>query len=157
VRIPNETMVKARVTNYTRHPLRRIDVEFTVVFGTDLERLREALLEVVDANPLCFDEPAPLVQVYAFTEGTVNGRLCVWVLRQNFLAMRTELHLMVSAVFRRERVQVGLPQRVLWQGLPPMPAPGPEGGDAPGLLDAPGRPDAPSASPAPSPPKPSGT
>lgn len=120
VRIPNETMVKARVTNYTRHPLRRVDVEFTVVFGTDLDRLRQVLLVEVDHNPLSFDEPAPMVQFLAFIEGSVQGRLCVWVLRQNFLLMRTELHQLVSRVFRTHGVQVGLPQRMIWQGLPPV-------------------------------------
>lgn len=113
VRIPNETMVKARVTNYTRHPLRRIDIEFVVPFGTDLAQLERWLLQAVDLNPLCFDEPSPSVQLYGFAEGNVQGRLCVWTLREHFVLLRTQLHQLVSEVFLAHQIPMGVPQRQL--------------------------------------------
>ena len=61
VRIPNETMIKSEVTNLRRFPIRRIDLQIGVAYKEDLREVREVLLEVADRNPLCLEEPAPLI------------------------------------------------------------------------------------------------
>ena len=36
VRIPNEILIKAKVTNITRFPARRLNIDLSVVYGTDI-------------------------------------------------------------------------------------------------------------------------
>src|SRR5262245_38988329 len=57
VRIPNETLLKTEVTNYTRYPIRRVDVDLTVAFRQNLARVRDLLEAIADEEPLAFDEP----------------------------------------------------------------------------------------------------
>jgi small-conductance mechanosensitive channel len=66
VRVPNETLVKAQVTNYSRFPIRRYDLMLGVAYREDLDRVREVLEAVADANPLCLEEPRPQIFFQGF-------------------------------------------------------------------------------------------
>ena len=54
IRIPNETLIKSDVTNITRFPIRRVDINVGVAYKEDISRVREILLEIAFKNPLCF-------------------------------------------------------------------------------------------------------
>ncbi|RXM22074.1 mechanosensitive ion channel, partial [Citrobacter sp. AAK_AS5] len=43
VRMPNETIIKSRVTNLTHFPIRRIDLRLGVAYREDLARVRAVL------------------------------------------------------------------------------------------------------------------
>jgi small-conductance mechanosensitive channel len=50
VRIPNETLIKASITNMTRWPIRRLDMPLVVALDTNVEHLRETLLKLAAAH-----------------------------------------------------------------------------------------------------------
>ena len=66
IRIPNETVIKSSVTNITAFGIRRIDIELGVAYKEDIEHVLRVLARVVDANPLCLDEPEPLIMFKGF-------------------------------------------------------------------------------------------
>ncbi len=111
VRIPNETLLKAEITNYTRYPIRRVDVRATVGFGQDLARVRRLMEGVAAAQPLCFDEPRPTFSVRGFTEVGIELQLSVWVQRDNVLAVTNSVQEGVQEAFLREGVELPLALR----------------------------------------------
>src|SRR5659263_21583 len=48
-------------TNVTRFPIRRLDFDLSVAYKEDLEKVKQVLLRIVKRNPLCLDEPEPIV------------------------------------------------------------------------------------------------
>ncbi|HJK94924.1 MAG TPA: mechanosensitive ion channel family protein [Polyangiaceae bacterium LLY-WYZ-15_(1-7)] len=91
VRIPNETMVKANVTNLSRFALRRADLVIRVGYGTNLDRLRALLEEVADAEPRALTEPKPLIFVQEFEPTGVRVQFSVWMRREVFIEVRARL------------------------------------------------------------------
>src|SRR5690606_3292870 len=61
LRIPNQTVISSEVINVTRFPIRRFDLDLSVAYKEDLGKVKEIIDRVVKNNPLCLDEPEPVV------------------------------------------------------------------------------------------------
>ena len=91
VRIPNETLISTEVTNITRFPIRRFDVELSVSYGDDLRKTEEVLRNLAQTNPLVLDEPAPLFLLKTFGDSGINLVFGIWFMKEDFLAVRNSM------------------------------------------------------------------
>lgn len=112
VRTPNESVIKSNVVNFTRFPIRRHDLKLVVDPAADLDTL-EAVLLGATGHPLVLSEPKPIVILLGFTESGLEVQLSAWALRENFLAMRNQLHRDALLALRRAEIPLGYPNRVL--------------------------------------------
>jgi small-conductance mechanosensitive channel len=120
VRIPNETMVRAQITTLNRFPLRRVDVSVGVAYHSDLALVQETLQQVARDNPLCLDEPGPLVIWTGFGDSSIDYLFAVWGKTQNFLALRNSITREVKAAFDAAGIEIPFPQRTLQPGTAPL-------------------------------------
>ena len=113
VRVPNEMLLKSRLTNLTHFPIRRADIQVGVSYGEDIPRVFEVLRQVADRNPLCLDEPEPMLIHRGFGESSINIQFSVWAARPRFLEMRTQLLLDTKRAFDEAGIEIPFPQRAL--------------------------------------------
>ena len=106
IRIPNETLIKSEVTTITRYPIRRMNFEFTVAYGTDLPALQQALLEVVERIPQCLDEPQPLYLIKQFGPRGVDILLGVWFAKEDFIEVKNGVHERIKERFEQDGIEV---------------------------------------------------
>jgi len=116
VRVPNEHMIKTQVTNLTRFPIRRYDLQIGVAYKEDISRVREILLEVAYHDPLCLAEPTPLIIFQGYGDSSLNLQLSVWAARENFLAMRNAISETIKRRFDDEGIEIPFPHRSLYAG-----------------------------------------
>lgn len=116
VRIPNETLVKSEITNLTRFPIRRIDMQIGVGENEELARVREVLMGVADRNPAALIEPRPEVRFTGFGDSSFNLQVCVWTRRENYLATRNSLAEDIIRAFRDHHIELPYPYRALTTG-----------------------------------------
>ncbi len=114
VRVPNEVLMKAEIKNYTRFPIRRIDLDLSIAYKENMKEVKDLLLQLVDENPLCLDEPAPLVIHKGFFDSSVNLMLCVWGKKENFLTIRNGLFEDIKTLFEEKGIEIPFPQRVVY-------------------------------------------
>jgi small-conductance mechanosensitive channel len=117
VRIPNETMLKANVTNLTRFTIRRHDFKLSVAYQDDLARVRQLLFDVVEQNTMCLRNPKPMFHVLGFGAASIEVQLSVWVARQNLFEVRTELAIAVQRALLAQGIELPVPQRTLELGM----------------------------------------
>jgi small-conductance mechanosensitive channel len=120
VRIPNETMVKARITTLNRFPIRRVDLQVGVAYHSDLGLVQRTLFEVAHANPLCLDEPAPLLISQGFGDSSIDYQISVWAKSNQFLAVRNSVTREIKEAFDAAGIEIPFPQRVLHGGIDPV-------------------------------------
>ncbi len=113
VRIPNETMIKAQVTNITKFPIRRMDIDVGVAYASDVEKVIRVLKGVADENPFSLDEPSPLVVFKGFGDSSLNFLLGAWCVKTQFLDLKNSLTRDVKQAFDREGIEIPFPQRVV--------------------------------------------
>jgi small-conductance mechanosensitive channel len=113
VRIPNETMIKAEIVNLQRFPIRRYDLQVGVAYREDMRAVREALTAVAEENPLCLEEPAPLILFQGYGESSLNFQFSVWASQENFLTVRNMIPTEVKEAFDERGIEIPFPQRTL--------------------------------------------
>jgi small-conductance mechanosensitive channel len=116
VRIPNETLVKSKVINITRNPIRRYDLEVGVAYHEDIDHVMRVLRETAEANEHCLDEPGPLVLFVGFGGSSINFLLGVWMAREDYLVARNTIARDVQQAFAREGIEIPFPHSVLAGG-----------------------------------------
>lgn len=116
VRIPNETLVKSKVTNITRNPIRRYDLEIGVAYHEDIDHVMRVLRETAEGNEHCLDEPGALVLFVGFGDSSINFLLGVWMAREDYLVARNTIARDVQQAFAREGIEIPFPHRVLAGG-----------------------------------------
>lgn len=136
VRIPNETMVKSEIVAINRLPIRRFDLTVGVAYDSDLGLVQKTLLEVAARNPLCLDEPAPLLISQGFGASSIDYMLAVWAKSEQWLALRNAITREVKEAFDAAGIEIPFPQRTLQPGAVPLAvqlvAAAPDGGGAQG-------------------------
>lgn len=111
VRIPNESVMKAQVTNMSRFPIRRFDLKVGIAYRHDLDEVESVLMRAATDNPLCLDEPAPLFIVLGFRDSGIEIQFSAWALRDQYLAMRNTLHRDVKLALERAQIEIPFPHR----------------------------------------------
>lgn len=123
VRIPNETLIKAQITNLTRFPIRRIDMPISIAYKEDLDNARHVMISVADEMPLCLDEPRPLVIFLGFGESSLDMQFSVWVTRENYLELRNTIPERIRKGFVEANIEIPFPHRSLYTGSETQPFP----------------------------------
>lgn len=83
--IPNSTITTSNIINCNAEHLRRTDLSFSISYDTDIEKAREALLDVASHSELIFKEPAPSVVVNEHGASSINLLCFVWCDPRNYL------------------------------------------------------------------------
>ena len=104
VRLPNEMLIKAELTNVTRFPLRRLDLRFTVGYDTDLAKLKDILLPIVGRVPQCLEEPEPFFQIQDYGSLGVSVLFGVWFARDDYLAVNNGLKTRLLPALKKEGI-----------------------------------------------------
>lgn len=123
VRIPNETLIKSEVTTLTRYPIRRFDLMLGVAYKEDLNRVRDVLMSVAEANIHCLDEPAPLFIFIGFGDSALNLQFSVWARRENFLTLRNSISAEIKQAFDNAGIEIPFPHRTIYTGEVTKPMP----------------------------------
>lgn len=123
VRLPNELLIKTEFKNLTHFPIRRYDMQIGVAYKENLGVVRDVLFEVADVNPLCLEEPKPLLIVLGFGESSVDLQFSVWAQREKWLDMRNSLFEQVKAAFDARGIEIPFPHRSIYSGSATAPIP----------------------------------
>ena len=116
VRIPNESIIKNRITNLTPFPIRRLDLDIGVAYKEDIEKVRELLVEVADRNPLVLDDPKPQFLYDGYGDSALEFRFCIWTMVENIVSVRNDMRIEIKHVFDHHGIEIPFPHRSLYTG-----------------------------------------
>jgi len=123
LRIPNQTVISSEVINVTKFPIRRMDIDISVAYKEDLGRVMEVIKGVVKRNPLCLDEPDPLITFKAFGDHGIHILLGVWFEKANFLKVKNSLFIDIKSTFDAEGIEIPFPHVSIYAGEATKPFP----------------------------------
>ncbi|MCC6137710.1 MAG: mechanosensitive ion channel family protein [Bdellovibrionaceae bacterium] len=109
VRVPNETVMKTPVVNFSHFPIRRHDILFTVSYTADLDDIKKILLDLVEQNQYCLEEPEPLFLVQRVGEYFLEIKFGVWGETRNFLFLQSTFGEQMRKAFIQHKID--LPKR----------------------------------------------
>ena len=113
--IPNAEIISTSVTNLThRDQYGRVEVGVGVAYGSDVEKVREILLDVAKKNEQVSDYPAPGVVFRDFGSSSLDFELrCFTPNVMSRLGVASELRFEIERRLREEGIEIPFPQRVV--------------------------------------------
>ena len=113
--IPNSDLCNSKVINMVR-PTAVIQGRITigVSYESDVEKVKELLLDIARKTEEVLEDPAPLVLLTSFGDSALNLLLLFWVADPFRLGMVTDrLNCTIIRRFREENVQIPYPTRTV--------------------------------------------
>ena len=116
VTIPNSVIANGKIVNETGgpHKKRRVRVTVGVAYGSDIDRVREVLLDVGTSSRYAAETPSPRVRFREFGDSALTFQLMVWI-NEPVLRGRA-LDELNGAVYKRLNeagIEIPFPQRVV--------------------------------------------
>ncbi len=110
--VPNKEFITGQLVNWTRSDRRvRVEVPVGVAYGTDIDLVRNTLLEIAARHPDVVKEPEPEVMFTEFGNSSLNFELRVFI-DWGFgrLRMGDEMRTEIDSAFRRKGIVIAFPQ-----------------------------------------------
>ncbi|MCW8154697.1 mechanosensitive ion channel family protein [Stutzerimonas stutzeri] len=110
--VPNGALSNGHITNFSREPRRRADINIGIDYSSDIKLARQVLLEIAE-DPRVLREPEPVVFVTGLGDSSVNLSLRVWVATGDFWPVTFSFTEQAKERLTAAGVGIPFPQRVV--------------------------------------------
>ena len=104
--IPNSDISGGTVVNYSAMPERRLDLEFTVAYGTNVEKVKKVLTKVLEEHPLVLHDKDYNVRLSAEDASALRFICRCWVKNEDYWTVNFDLHENVVAAFKKANIEI---------------------------------------------------
>ncbi len=114
--VPNSQFITETVINWSHgDPKVRMRLPVGVAYGSDTDKVRQALLEVAANHEKVLKDPAPAVFFNQFGDSSLDFELAVWTSEMTFSPrrFRSDLNFAINRALREHGIEIPFPQRDL--------------------------------------------
>ena len=108
VQIPNATVYKSNIHNYTSNPNRRVDFSVGIGYDDSVTVAQEVALKVLEDHPAVLKDPEPWVLVESLGSATVNLRIYFWLdgRQHSWLKVKSSVIRLVKRAFQAQAISM---------------------------------------------------
>ncbi len=114
IMVPNEDFIVNRVNNWTFSNNRtRVEVKFSVAYGTDLDKVVEIATKVAQSHDRCLTYPEVECYVTEFADSGIGFVLFFWVsdITKGRLAVRSYAYIELAKKLAENNIEIPYPKR----------------------------------------------
>ncbi|WP_022964959.1 mechanosensitive ion channel family protein [Denitrificimonas caeni] len=111
--LPNGSLSNGAITNYSRKPTRRVDINVGIDYTDDIKKARSVLLGLAAADQRVLKDPAAVVYLTSLGDNSVNLSLRMWTNSADYWGVFFELQEQMKEAFDREGLSFPFPQRTV--------------------------------------------
>lgn len=108
--IPNSTLSNASLINYSMEKARRVDVSIGVSYKSDVNKVREVLLEYVKGIEFVEKDPAPAIVISAWGDSAITFTMRVWAPSEHYWDVAGAINLGLQKVLADNNIEIPFPQ-----------------------------------------------
>ncbi|PYE83707.1 mechanosensitive ion channel family protein [Pseudoroseicyclus aestuarii] len=112
--VPNSNVWGNVMTSYSAYPDRRVQWEFGVAYGSDLQLARDTILNTIMADPRARAQPEPFIQVTALNDFSVDFMVRVWCANDDAWGFQTDCTRAVKEALDKAGIEIPFPTRTLF-------------------------------------------
>ena len=114
VRLPNSDVFLSEIRNFSSAAARRVEIAVRIAYGEDAAKAMELIKASLNETPLVLVEPAPDIYVDSLGDSSVNINVWSWVPFSVWWDMRKQLVQQIKQVLDVNKIEIPLPQRVVY-------------------------------------------
>jgi small conductance mechanosensitive channel len=115
--IPNSNMANSSLVNYGVFPTRRVDLDFSVSYNSQIKLVKEVIMEVVSKNVMIMKDPEPFIRLARHGASSLDFKLRVWVKSEDYWDVYFTLIEDVKEAFDFAGIEIPYPHLVIQQNL----------------------------------------
>lgn len=108
--IPNGPLSTGSVINYSSEPTRRVDFNFGIAYGDNVDIARKILFQLFKEEKRILTDPAPFVGLKELADSSVNLTARVWVKGEDYWSVFFDINEKTYNTFNAEGINIPFPQ-----------------------------------------------
>jgi small conductance mechanosensitive channel len=116
--IPNGELSNSPIINYSREPIRRVDITIGISYGDDIRTAKEIMSKTANAHPLVLKEdhaPSnPIIVVTSLGDSSVNIAVRSWAKTPDYWSVHNDLIEELKYKMDEAGIEIPFPQRTVW-------------------------------------------
>ena len=113
--LPNGALSNGNIDNYTTMPLRRLDLEVNVEYGTDADQCIELLNKIVSEEPRIIDSTVPgakdpFIALMSMNDSNISFVVRAWLNADDYWAVKFDLNKKIYTILPQKGIQFAYPQ-----------------------------------------------
>lgn len=109
--IPNGGLATNSLINFSAEATRRVDLVFGIGYGDDIDKARQIISEIINAQDKIKKDPEPFIGVVELADSSVNFTVRLWVDAANYWEVYFYMQETVKKTFDKKGVSIPFPQR----------------------------------------------
>jgi len=106
--VPNSKLVQNKLVNFSRGASMRMNIPVGVAYGTDLEKLADALVEAAKSVEEVLESPPPRVHFAGFGDSALNFEIRVWINQPHkHPQIRSKVNFAIARVLPEHNIEIG--------------------------------------------------
>jgi small conductance mechanosensitive channel len=110
--VPNGQAWGSVITNYSHHPIRRVDLTFGIDYGDDADHAMQIITALATADDRVHDDPEPWVRVTNLGDSSVDLTARLWCDAADYWDIKFELTKRVKEGFDKGGITIPYPHQV---------------------------------------------
>ena len=108
--VPNSDLATKSLINHTKDNVIRLDVVASVAYGTDLDKARQVIQDVINNDPLILKDPMPKFCVSELNSSSVDYSLWLWTTVDDYWTVWMRIRENIYKAFNDNGISIPFPQ-----------------------------------------------
>ena len=110
ITIPNGALSNSTIINYSRSDLRRLDLQFSIGYGDNIDQAKDAILAVAETSGMMLREPEPLIGVNSHGDSAIILDAKFWCKNSDYWTFYYYMNQNVKEAFDEQGISIPFPQ-----------------------------------------------
>ena len=106
IQLPNGNLSNSNITNYTANEERRIDINLSVAYNTDINKVKKVVNSVIDKHKLILQDKEKTIRLSKHDESCLVFTLRVWVETINYWPVYFDLMEQIKEEFDKNNIEI---------------------------------------------------
>ncbi|MCK9322322.1 MAG: mechanosensitive ion channel [Bacteroidales bacterium] len=108
--IPNGGLATGSLTNFSRQETRRVDWKIGVAYGEDYKKVREIILNILNADNRVLKDPEVFIGLGEMADSSVNIIVRAWTITSDYWSVSFDVNEKIYETFNKEGIEIPFPQ-----------------------------------------------
>ncbi|MBQ8749475.1 MAG: mechanosensitive ion channel [Clostridia bacterium] len=108
ITIPNSQIIADEIVNYSVRTTRRVDLDVYVAYGSDIEKVKRVLLDVMNKHDMIAKNPAPFARLNKYGDSALIFRTKAWTSNENYWTCYHDLLEQFAVALKENGIKVPL-------------------------------------------------
>jgi small conductance mechanosensitive channel len=108
--IPNASVLGSNITNYSSMPLRRVDIDLPMPYGSSVDTVKQTVLAYLEKDERIVEVPAPVCRLKTYGDNAVIYTVRAWVHNGEFWDVKFDLMEGLAPLMKEKGLSIPYPQ-----------------------------------------------